>query len=112
MTVEEVGQLGRDRGLEPEGAQVVGQGAVGGPGRGRVLEAAGLLRAGPAALDGGLGGRLQGDRPLGQGQERVPARRVAPSPLRYRRAAQVGQPLAPRRPGDGVTCRLGLMWPR
>ena len=76
MPVEQPGHLGRDRGLESEGAQVVGQGPVGVAGRGRVLGAAGLLGPGPAALDGGLGGRLEGGRPLGQG-EKEPTRRVA-----------------------------------
>jgi hypothetical protein len=90
---------------------VVGQGPVGVAGRGRVLEPAGLLGPRLAALDGGLGRRLEGDRPLGQGQQGVPAGRIGPRPL-GQGGAQDGQPLAPRRPRDGSGCRLDLMSPR
>src|SRR6185503_21242484 len=85
VPVEQLGQLDRDRRPQPEGAQVVAEGPVGVAGRGRVLEAAGLLEPGPAALDGRLGGRLESDRPLGQGEQGVTARRVGPGPIGDRR---------------------------
>jgi hypothetical protein len=108
---QQLAQVGGDLRLDPEGAQVVGQGPVGVAGRGRVLEAAGLVRARMAALDAGLGGRLEGDRPLGQGEQGVPPRRVRPRPP-GQGGTQDGQPLAPRRPGTAPPAGWILTWPR
>ena len=59
VRIEQLGEIGRDRILNLQGAQVLAEGAVGVAGRGRVLKAGGLLRPGPAVLDGGgLGGWL------------------------------------------------------
>ena len=91
MTTEEMPQgtrgLSMPPGLQAEGAQVVGQGPVGVAGRGRVLEPGRLVGTGLAALDGGLGHRLEGDRPLGQGEQGVTAGRVGPGPLGHRRGS-------------------------
>jgi len=111
VAIEQLPQVGGDLGLDPKGVQMVAERPVGVAGRGRVLEAAGLVGAGPAALDAGLGGRLEGDRPLGQGEQGVAAGRVGPRPL-AQGVTQDGQPLAPRRPGDRTGCRLGLTLPR
>jgi hypothetical protein len=93
VAVEQLAELARDRALEPEGVKVVGQRPVGVADHGGVLEAAVLLRPGTAELDGGLGGRLQGHRPLGQGEDGVAPGRVGPGPLGEQR--------------DGPPCRLG-----
>jgi hypothetical protein len=108
---QQLAQVGGDLRLDPEGAQVVGQGPVGVAGRGRILEAAGLVRARMATLDAGLGGRLKGDRPLGQGEQGVPPRRVLPRPP-GQGGTQDGQPLAPRRPGTAPPAGWILTWPR
>ena len=111
MAVEQPAQVGGDLGLDPEGAQVVAERPVGVADRGRVLGPAGLVGAGLAALDAGLGGRLEGDRPLGQGEQGVPPPRVLPRPL-GQGGTQDGQPLAARRSGTAPPAGWILTRPR